>query len=180
MSRAHIVHYMAKHLENWLEFANSSCSTDTRFHPEDIIFISGTTMTTKWAMEVYQGEDVSERSRERVRNLFYGTDIDHDHVPTPLRDGSGTDFRYHHGPSSNGDRDNSLREPDQCLFIHYFKAKTRVGGIPELNAAAGPHEIGGSPKGPPGVYPLGNTSQEDSVMHFHVYTYTNLNSLLLD
>ncbi|KAI0696216.1 WD40-repeat-containing domain protein [Cerioporus squamosus] len=54
-SKRHIVNYMRDNFESWLEFANASYSWGLDLKEQDIIFVCGTTKTSKWAVAAFQG-----------------------------------------------------------------------------------------------------------------------------
>ena len=170
-SRIHIISYIRAHYESWLEFAASSRWDLQHLRAEDIVFVSGTTMTTHWAMVAYQGQcDNSHWAKDRAAGLFDGADTD-TRDPTqpapsegPSNDPSA-DIQSHCRSQSARLPENGSQKPDQCLFIHYYKVKRRMWKFSSMAAAAGPHRIAGSssPEGPPRICTHGTMGREGRV-----------------
>ncbi len=180
LSKMHIVSYIRAHHESWLDFAASG-SWNLTLQDEDIIFVSGTTMTTKWAMAAYEGQyDSHGWAEEHVQDLFdhhdakSDVDIRHTTQPRPPHD-PGADAESHHGPESDA------RDPDQCLFIHYYQVKRRMWKQPVptvLEAAAGPHHIVRGPNDDPpeGGNPQNITGAEEPMSHIEDLTAARVQS----
>lgn len=131
---------------------------------EDLIFVSGTTMTAKWAMVAYQGRNNSrEWAEEHVENLFGHAHRDATQ-PHPRADDPGANVESHYGTDLDlPDREDS-QDHHQCLFIHYYKVKRRVLKQPVvIEAAAGPHDVA---PGPPNHGPetSQNTTTKESTV----------------
>ncbi|KAI0758710.1 WD40-repeat-containing domain protein [Fomes fomentarius] len=119
---------------------------------EDIIFVSGTTKTTRWANAAFHG---SYRQKEGsiscgvngVGKFSMKLSIANRNLPNPM---------YNYGPSSldsdiatvasTAASDPGVEPPrlatTQCIFFHYYKMKKRILWRPRpIRAAAGPDEL---------------------------------------
>ena len=131
-ARLHIEKYMVNNFPAFIEYANTELGVGLR--DEDLLFVSGTTKTTRWAVAAFQGDNF--RNKEGVISgrlgSFTGVDFSvkfSDHfLPTD---------HYHTGPIALRDQDqggssrtalqgSQLGRQDQCLFIHYYKMKRRT------------------------------------------------------
>ncbi|KAI0673222.1 hypothetical protein C8Q78DRAFT_1077499 [Trametes maxima] len=56
LSRQRIIDYMGVHFNNWLEFANHSDRLGLGLKEEQIMFVSGTTKTSRWGVAAFQGK----------------------------------------------------------------------------------------------------------------------------
>ncbi|KAI0681581.1 WD40-repeat-containing domain protein [Earliella scabrosa] len=95
--KRHIVAYIRENLAHWYDFATNMMGYELQ--EDDLFFISGTTLTTSWTVAAFHEQRVhGPRSRGR----------------TPAALGvAGTE--------------SELKQPaNQCIFIHYYKAKRRT------------------------------------------------------
>ncbi len=149
LSKRQIVAYMRQHFDSWMEHANVRGGYELK--QEDVIFVSGTTKTTRWANAAFHG---SYRQKEGsiscgvngVGKFSMKLSIANRNLPNPL---------YNYGPSSlDSDIDTIASttasdpvEPPrlattQCIFFHYYKMKKRILWRPRpIRAAAGPDEL---------------------------------------
>ena len=158
-SKRHIVNYMRENFHHWLEFANASNSWGLDLNEQDILFVCGTLKTTHWAMTAFQGD--AFRGKEGYATFGFGptasagfsvkiADEDlpasHCHAGPSRRESWADPTRQISYPGYPSPSDAAVREPDQCLFIHYYKMRRRFWVMREpMEAAAGPHHL---PPGP--------------------------------
>ncbi|KAI0743152.1 WD40-repeat-containing domain protein [Daedaleopsis nitida] len=156
-SKRHIVTYMKDNFERWLEFANSEQSWGLNLRDHEIVFICGTTKTSRWAVASFH--DHGFRKKQGYVSGDFGpfatvglsVNISNQILPT---------HHYRHGPlprrqsqvqsqtlrySGSPPADSDLSSQSQCLFVHYYKMKRRLWWKDPMQAAAGPHQL---PPGP--------------------------------
>ena len=169
-SKRHIVNYMRDNFEKWLEFANASHSWGLDLKEQDIIFVCGTTKTSRWAVASFQGP-IYRKKEGYVSGEFgpfasagISISISNQQLPAqhfrhgPLHDqlysGSAPMITHPDHPSMVHLPPTSPPPQDQCLFLHYYKMKRRFWWPfkDAMQAAAGPHQL---PPGPddPGAGP---------------------------
>ena len=151
---------MRRNFAHWLEFANSEEYCGLGLKDEEILFVSGTTKTTRWAVAAFQGDRFKNKEGSVSGHLgglasaeFSIQISDHvlptDHYrtgPVLLQLGGHTDGlsalpdrTEESSASTSGHLEPSKR--DQCIFIHYYKVKRRLFHITALRAAAGAHQL---------------------------------------
>ncbi|KAI0741060.1 WD40-repeat-containing domain protein [Earliella scabrosa] len=150
-SRRRVVTYINEHFEKWLDFARGRWGMDA---DEDTLwFVSGTTKTTHWINAAFQGE---YNGREGSVDCDVGNVVNV-HLSFKINDEILSSAFHNHGP-----RNRQLAPPhvadtavapaanaggpphscDQCIFIHYFRRKTRFWWRTKvIRAAAGPHDL---------------------------------------
>ena len=158
-SKRHIVKYMSDNIENWLEFANADHRWGLDLKEQDIIFVSGTKKTSRWAVAAFQGN--YRRKEGHVTGDFgpfasggFSVKIEDQILPANY---------YSHGPRQphtilpgglsvtypGYSQPSPPHPPNQTLFIHYYKMKRRLFLFKEpMMAAAGPHQLPPGPENP--------------------------------
>ena len=150
-SKKHIADYMRRHFPQWSELANSRFGLGLK--DEEIVYVSGTTKTTKWAVAAFHGE---YRRKEGSITADFGSLMGID-ISVSISDEMLPSSYYRSGPVREPDLSVGARlvhngnEPvmsvpqercDQCIFLHYYKMKRRLGWKPTpIQAAGGPHEL---------------------------------------
>ena len=150
-SKKHIADYMRRHFPQWSELANSRFGLGLK--DEEIVYVSGTTKTTKWAVAAFHGE---YRRKEGSITADFGSLMGID-ISVSISDEMLPSSYYRSGPAREPDLSVGARlvpngnEPvvsvpqercDQCIFLHYYKMKRRLGWKPTpIQAARGPHEL---------------------------------------
>ena len=154
-SKRRIVTYMRDHFDSWMELANSRFELDLR--EQDLLFVSGTTCTRKWYVAAFQNQ--SFRQQEGYLNLNLA-DLVTANVSVCIANETLSNPDFNYGPTqkpqappsprtikgkskdTGEERANSeLESPDQCIFIHYYKMKSRMWWRRPIRAAAGPHVL---------------------------------------
>ncbi|TBU27184.1 hypothetical protein BD311DRAFT_807886 [Dichomitus squalens] len=154
-SKRHIVNYMRRHFDSWLDFVNGQEGMGLGLEEQDILFVSGTTKTTHWGVAAFQGNG-SERKEGRISAQFtpYATAS----FSVSLAHASMPRSHYRYGPHPGQEASVPVTmsmlsqevqpgltaiKRDQCLFIHYYKMRRRRP-LPKfaMRAAAGPHDLG--------------------------------------
>ena len=180
---------MRTNFESWIDFA-SSHSVGIGLSKEDIVFVSGTVKTMRWMVGVFQGDDVRAKKAHisgkvgPFAGLEFNVNAEDCTLPT-------TDYRY--GPDAkpetgpvypavtngtNGtpemlsaqSQDSSSEAATQCIFIHYYKMKSRwkFPGIP-MKGASGSHQLPREPDDPPSDASSSNpeeTQSDDADLEF--------------
>ena len=144
-----------------LSLANSVDHCGLGLKDEDMIFVSGTKKTTRWAVAAFQGD--SFRNKEgfvsgrlgalasaefSIRISDYLLPTDHYRTgPVSLQqEGQSSRLpipdRAGEGPTDSEQPTNS-QKPNQCIFVHYYKMKRRPfkWGREPVRAAAGPGQL---------------------------------------
>ncbi|PCH43828.1 hypothetical protein WOLCODRAFT_75146 [Wolfiporia cocos MD-104 SS10] len=121
--------YMKENLHKWLEFAEQK---DVNLSQEDIYFVRGFVKARSWYVTawMYEGQsgrlsisgDLGSAAQAKV-DIDYGRDTER----SP---------EHNWGPQGNINQDH----PDQCVFLHYYKMKVRLGFWPVMKAAAEPRD----------------------------------------
>ena len=160
ISRKKIIDYMRAYFESWVEFANSE-HVAIGIPKEDILLVSGTIKTERWMVGVFQGDDVRAKKTHISGKVgpFAGMELkinaEDRTLPTthsrrgpdaesaarqvyPMVASGGVPER-----SSEQFQDTSSKVPDQCIFIHYWKMRSRRFLLPSgpIKAGAGPHRL---------------------------------------
>ncbi len=153
-SRRHVINYMRHNFDSWLEFANASYSWGLGLRPEDLLFIVGTMKTTQWALAAFQGDMFRHKDGYvsgqfgPVGNVGFSIQISNQPLPNThfrlcppppapqVGDERRTSYRNHDTSAGL-----PLAEPNQCLFIHYYKMMRRLWWKGPMQAAAGPHQL---------------------------------------
>lgn len=144
-SKRHVVNYIREHHAHWVDFV-SKFGLDVR--EEDILFISGTTMTSKWAVAAFHGQYRKKQGMIRADLSSYAA-LD---LSVSISDESLPQGYHSSGPRRRGalnasastqpDQESlNVDEADQCIFLHYYKMKRRVWLYRHMKAGAGPHEL---------------------------------------
>ncbi|KAM5540307.1 hypothetical protein V8D89_006126 [Ganoderma adspersum] len=186
----HIINYMRDNFDSWLEFANASNSWGLDLRPEDIIFVCETVKATKWAVAAFQGSVFRNKegyvsgqlgsfgsagisvhiSDQLLPNGHYRsgppflTPMASEHLPSNSRDNIIAGVSGNEAPASVSSHGTPPGAPDQCLFIHYYKMKRRLGLLwkEPMQASAGPHQL---PPGPDNADKDPTTTGYGSPMH---------------
>ncbi|RPD72326.1 hypothetical protein L226DRAFT_546923 [Lentinus tigrinus ALCF2SS1-7] len=138
----HIRRYMRAHLTNWCDFANGG-HLGIGLQEKDLIFVSGFVKTSVWATAAFQnncssgellvtgGCFVPSASGEFRVSMSKGT-IGSVFSNTGPRGRLSTLQAGSEAPTDS----------DQCIFLQYYKVKSRKLRLPAvMRAAAGPHEM---------------------------------------
>lgn len=139
------MNYIREHHAHWVDFV-SKFGLDVR--EEDILFISGTTMTSKWAVAAFHGQYRKKQGMIRADLSSYAA-LD---LSVSISDESLPQGYHSSGPRRRGalnasagtqpDQESlNVDEADQCIFLHYYKMKRRVWLYRHMKAGAGPHEL---------------------------------------
>ena len=151
-SKRHIINYMREHFARWMQFSEKY-GLDLKEH--EILFVCGMTKTARWAVAAFQGnykrkQGLISADLGSAGGLNMSVSISNQSLPQthrkvgPNRTGS-TNAPLLTGPDGEGSA--VAEEPtDQCIFIHYYQMKRRLGWLRVVKAAAGPHEL--PPPGP--------------------------------
>ena len=142
-SKRRIVTYMTKHFDSWMRLANDETELDLA--EDAIYFVSGTTMTRSWLVTAFQSNMYSGKKGYVSCDLG---NLSGANISMSIEQGTVTSPEYKFGPSASSSK-NSVRtsitsssdlgnEPDQCIFIHYYKMKKRFVWKRPMKAAAGP------------------------------------------
>ncbi|TFK89205.1 WD40 repeat-like protein [Polyporus arcularius HHB13444] len=191
-SKRHIVNYMRDNLESWLEFANAVYSWGLDLREQDIIFVCGTTKTTRWAVAAFHG--TSFRKKEGYVTGDFGPfasaglsiNISNQILPAE---------HYRHGPRQPRSMAPGVpsltypgystpsppHPPNQCLFVHYYKMKRRAFWWPlkePMRAAGGPHQLPPGPDNPEMDPPIRMPSPEYEFESEQAEGYDPVNALL--
>ncbi|PCH41760.1 WD40 repeat-like protein [Wolfiporia cocos MD-104 SS10] len=128
--------YMKQNHQSWYTFATEDKDLDI---PKDsIIFVRGFAKTAEWAVTAW----IHEGRAAQVN--FTGDFASAASVAFSVSSSREATSRPEHrlGPASilkNGGRPHD--RSDQCIFLHYYKLKVRLGLFPTvLQGAAGPHD----------------------------------------
>ena len=159
-SKRHIINYMHDNIKNWFEFANADYSWGLELKEQDIIFVSGTTKTSRWAVAAFQGNTYKMKEGHVTGDFGpfasagFSVKIENQILPAS---------HYRHGPRqpstivSGGSltypgysQPSLSHPPNQTLFVHYYKMKRRwvwpFKG--PMRAAGGPHQLPPGPDNP--------------------------------
>ncbi|KAI1785149.1 hypothetical protein LXA43DRAFT_900376 [Ganoderma leucocontextum] len=151
LSKTHIINYMRANFDHWFEFANTTIGLGLR--DEEILFVSGTTKTNRWAVAAFRGES---RKTEGSFTANLGSlgeaslsmSVSNETLPSryyragPSRHASGAMLL----PSVQPDGSEASPSPsllpeqrDQCIFMNYYRMKRRFWKpLPMRAAGAGP------------------------------------------
>ena len=151
-SRRHVVDYMRNNFDSWLEFANAAWGLGIR--PEDLLFVCGTLKTTQWAVAAFQGHTF--RNKQGSVSGQLGS-IGNVGITVQISDQLLPNTHHRTGPQLPAVQVDPNRrlsypghetpatlvpnEPDQCLFIHFYKMKRRFWWKEPMQAGAGPHQL---------------------------------------
>ncbi|KAI1795614.1 hypothetical protein LXA43DRAFT_881508 [Ganoderma leucocontextum] len=148
-SKKHIADYMRRSFPQWSELANSRFGLGLK--DEEIVYVSGTIKTTKWALAAFHGE---YRRKEGSITADFGSLMGID-ISVSISDEMLSSSYYRTGPAREPGPSSAALVPsgepvlsapqercDQCIFLHYYKMKRRLGWKPTpIQAAGGPHEL---------------------------------------
>lgn len=159
LSKGQIVNYMRQNFDSWLEHANGpGCMFELK--QEDIIFVSGTTRTTRWANLVLHGSYKAAQG-----SISCGVNnVGKFSLNISIADQTLANPRYNFGPPL--DSNSRASKATQCIFFHYYKMKSRILWRPRpIEAAAGPHELppGDDNAGDEGLSPATDSSNDMDV-----------------
>ena len=152
-SKRHIVNHMRENFDNWFNFANGDDSYGLDLKEHDLIFVCGTTKTTRWAVAAFQGNTFRKKEGHVTGDfgpfatVGLSVNISNHILPTNhYRTGPrmGTNSLAH---ITEGENVTAPAGPSQCIFIHYYKMRRRVWWPFKgpMRAAAGPDNL---PPGP--------------------------------
>ena len=147
LSRQRIIEYMQKHFASWLELANHKFGAGLK--EDELLFVSGTTKTTKWAVAAFHGQFRSKQGSVSAdfggtAGIDFSVSISSETLPTSYcRTGPARSTLSAIGLSSESQTSQlSAEKRDQCIFIHFYKMKRRWVGRPfPMHAAGGPHKL---------------------------------------
>ncbi|KAH9839021.1 uncharacterized protein C8Q71DRAFT_747171 [Rhodofomes roseus] len=133
--------YMGRNHAYWYEFATERAQLDLK--QEDIILISGWIKTARWAVAAFV-----EGGREVELSFGAGqASLADASFSVTTTQGVSRSWHQHSGPDTDeettaGSSSVSRSVQDQCVFLHFYKSKRRLGGIlpkllPMKIAAAG-------------------------------------------
>ena len=153
-SKRRIVTYMRQHFDSWMELANSQLELD--IHEQDLLFVSGTTCTRKWYVAAFQNQTFRQQEGHVYLDL---ADLVTANVSISIANETLSNPDFNYGPTQKSqvpqsqraveDTSSSAGEPavnseqDQCIFINYYKMKSRMWWKKPIRAAAGPHVLPG-------------------------------------
>ena len=140
--RLHIQKYMQKHLSRWCDFANETLGIGLQ--EKDIVFVSGFTKTTVWAEAAFSNSSadgelvISGGCFVPSASGEFRVSLSHSTAPTVFAREGPLDRLLDSKEDSE-----ALEMYDQCIFLNYYKMKSRRpwrrGGV--MRAAAGPHSL---------------------------------------
>ncbi len=156
-SKRHIINYMREHFTRWVQFSEKY-GLDLKEH--EILFVCGMTKTARWAVAAFQGnykkkQGVISADLGSAGGLNMSVSISNQSLPQTHRKVGPSRAALTSVPlltTPDGENPSpaavEAEEPiDQCIFIHYYQMKRRIGWYRHvLKAAAGPHEL--PPPGP--------------------------------
>ncbi|KZT65351.1 hypothetical protein DAEQUDRAFT_768920 [Daedalea quercina L-15889] len=134
--------YMSRNHPYWHEFATEKAQLDLK--EEDIILVGGWVKTARWAVAAF-----AEGGREVEVSFGAGHAALADaSFSITAKHGLSRTWYQHFGPISDVDASNdgmstsaTRQAQDQCVFLHYYKSKRRLGifhkFLPKAIAAAG-------------------------------------------
>lgn len=156
-----VMNYIDVNFDSWLHFANHTMGLDLR--KDDIRFVTGTTMTSQWAIAAFRG------SYKHKQGAFTGNlagvgaasfsmsisdqalPVSHYRAGPPEPELEHVYFpgSQHTAPAITSSEPSSPRTQaryDQCIFFSFFKRKSRIEKRLEkllrfLRAGAGPHQL---------------------------------------
>ncbi|RDX46998.1 hypothetical protein OH76DRAFT_1324350, partial [Lentinus brumalis] len=160
-SKKHIVDYIRAHFESWFEFATQAHEgPGLILSPEEIIFVSGTIKTARWACSAFSGEYRHKEGTitcdiSMLASADVSLSISNHVVPKefsnfgPLAREISLSARLidphdqeDERPQARGVLTVPVQSPPSCVFIHYFKYRRRLFLSPTvIKAAAVPHEL---------------------------------------
>ncbi|KZS99992.1 uncharacterized protein LAESUDRAFT_765027 [Laetiporus sulphureus 93-53] len=158
---ASLPRYVARNIGHWRSFIRDECDIDLKV--EDIIFVSGWSKTTEWALTSYAGgewlveidftanSDLQATALGRLPDrrdvtIYHRSGRSRSRVPTAeVADDKERrqPTRRHNGTSLSTTINYSQDPPrkDQCVFLHYFQVKQRAFSPVEAAAAVGPDTL---------------------------------------
>ncbi|KAI1791429.1 hypothetical protein LXA43DRAFT_865431, partial [Ganoderma leucocontextum] len=152
MSKHHVINYMREHFPRWMEFSDKY---GLGLKDHDLFFVCGMTKTARWAVAAFQG-DFRRKEGTFFADLGSGGGLN---MSVSISNQSLPQTHRKVGPrrpaaanvplvgTANSESATTDEEPnDQCIFIHYYQMKRRMGLFRTFRAAAGPDEL--PPPGP--------------------------------
>lgn len=145
--------YMLTNRQSWYDYATKTLQMK-HLHKDDIVFISGHVKTATWILGLVGPGQAPGGTRFTIGGVRGDN-------PQELMVGVvGGQAMVRSGPDSKDIRLANLKKinevSDQCIFLSYYKAKTRWIGRSKIEANAGPDElppdndesdnVGGSPQ----------------------------------
>ena len=163
ISRLKITAYLRQNIDSWVDFANNVDHMALGLQHQDLLFVSGTTKTTRWALAGFQ--DDAYRDKEGLALRFPNVDgnaiflVRIGDMVLPVSNwrcgpqSQNASMARSAGPSGSAevsdraeDSGGRLQQQNQCVFIHYYKMRRRMFGLGiAIQAAAGDHQL---PPGP--------------------------------
>ncbi|EIW56271.1 uncharacterized protein TRAVEDRAFT_83192, partial [Trametes versicolor FP-101664 SS1] len=136
-----VMNYIDVNFDSWLHFANHTMGLDLR--EDDIRFVTGTTMTSQWALAAFRG------SYKHKQGAFTGNlagvgaasfsmsisdqalPVSHYRAgpPEPELEHAYFPGLHHTAPAITSSEPSSPRTQaryDQCIFFNFFKRKSRI------------------------------------------------------
>ncbi|KAI1791420.1 WD40 repeat-like protein [Ganoderma leucocontextum] len=169
-SKRHITNYMREHFTRWVQFSEKY-GLDLKEH--EILFVCGMTKTARWAVAAFQGNYKKKQGTisadlGSAGGLNMSVSISNQSLPQTHRKvgpsrPAPTNVPLLAAPDGDSSAATGSEPNDQCIFIHYYQMKRRIGWFRTFKAAAGPHEL--PPPGPDdaglGVLAGGDADEDD-------------------
>lgn len=146
----HIINYMRANFDHWFEFANTTIGLGLR--DEEILFVSGTMKTSRWAVAAFRGESRKAEGSFTANLASFGeatVSMSVSSETPPLR-------YYRTGPSQqtsvsarpaiqalSSSPTPLLERRDQCIFMNYYRMKRRFWKPMPMQAAGDAHDCSG-------------------------------------
>lgn len=123
---------MGAHIEEWHAFASAKLGIEVQ--QEDLIFVSGYTKTTLWAVTAFNGSSV----QGELLRISGGWPAAWSDFRVSMSRSADTSVCSRIGPSHRlqAASETSDARPDQCVFLNYHKAKQRKSQPPKVTKAA--------------------------------------------
>lgn len=146
-----VVDYMQQNFDSWYHFATETLRM--RPNQNDIIFVRGWLKTTRWAVAAFsQGgqsgtltfnlNPVSPASVSLNISVSKDVTVSHQHRVGPLHQAPSASRLAitEDGPNSQSPF-HSEQRCDQCIFLHYYKMRSRFWRPRVIKAASGPQDM---------------------------------------
>lgn len=148
-----MANYMRRNYASWHTFATETLDVDIT--KEEIIFVRGHVKTKEWAVAAFVHEGRSAQltvnaDAGSVASAAFSFSHSTDVTVPPERNQGPKNKKHGHRRSHGGARRSATQhdedKADQCIFLHYYKLKVRLGfWTTVMKAAAGPHELSPGP-----------------------------------
>ncbi|EMD37750.1 response regulator receiver [Gelatoporia subvermispora B] len=147
-----VVEYMAQNFDTWYHFATETLRMD--LHQSDIVFVRGWMKTSRWAVAAFAQGGQSGTLTFNINPAFPASaslnvsvakdvTVSHQYRAGPF---SQTSPAQYQSITQNPDNSSmSLAESeykcDQCIFLHYYKMRSRFWRPRVIKAAGGPRDF---------------------------------------